>query len=530
MVWGCLHELDVESGSQRTWELTSDEVSVGRMTQTKADDKLTIKWPKAYISGHHFSIKRSTDGVGYEIYDNSSNGTFKNGELIGKGNSCVLQSGDTIQLRFKQVDKIILTFSLSTIDSNAIAKNINAEPSVSFSSKRKRVETEEPDHTSRADHEVKGGHNRDSNLTSIKISALEQDSKQQEARIEAYITKLETSARENSNLLRELKAAQDDAREKESLLEELKQQCSVQEAHVITMEARAHKLEENFLSQKAIGEKLRSQLAISEEKESQVTELLLKVETLSDELKHRKSQNESRSVLCNELSLSLDSVKKQKESAEVELDHCKYALEQSRTETLGFKRNNYTLEMELRNVKGGLNDSLAKNALLEAMARQIKDEEDGNRAVFRNQISTICGSIEQLQADVTTFNTSYPPQNPHATIEACFRAMEQLQHSNTVDHPEQHQQHQEELEAPSCTQVHSPDRMKKTVSGESTIAFSRNSVENLEFTQMVGATIDSTDLPKTGYTFNTDHRQCSMYDTIIMTEEEGVDLGKIEDG
>ena len=39
-----------------------------------------------------------------------------------------------------------------------------------------------------------------------------------------------------------------------------------------------------------------------------------------------------------------------------------------------------------------------------------------------------------------------------------------------------------------------------------------------------------TTLPKTACTSNTEHRQCSMYDTIGLTEEEGADMGKIENG
>lgn len=513
MSWGCLQELDVESGSRRTWDLSSNEVSVGRMTQTKADDKLTIKWPKAYISGHHFSIKRSKEGEMCELFDHSSNGTFKNGELIGKGKSSELRNGDIIQLRFKQVDKIILTFIIFSVDNS---DSVNDKSS----NKRKRVKTEE-------EADDKASHRRDAdNLSFIRISALEQDNKQQEARIEAYITKLETSARENSNLLRELKAAKDDAQEKGSQLEELKQQCLVQEAHTATIEARVHKLEENLQAQKANTEKLRCQLAISEEKSAQTNELLLKVETLSDELKHRKSQNDSRSTICDELSLSLDNEKKLKEAVELQLDDCKDALAHSRTEALHLKHLNDVLKEEQSHTNSKLRESQAKIELLEAMARQVKIEEESNVAVFKRQFAAISASFDQLQAEVTSFGNSFPPQPTRATIESCFLAMEQLQDSAAIEKVEGQQQQQDggDQDAPSCTQVHTPDRMKKTVSGDSTIAFSKSSAENLECTEMI-----STEMPKAGLTANSEYRQCSMYDTISMTEE-GVDMEKIEEG
>jgi pSer/pThr/pTyr-binding forkhead associated (FHA) protein len=551
MSWGCLQELDVESGGQKTWELSTDEVTVGRLTNTKADNKLTIKWPKAYISGHHFSIKRSSDGLLYEIFDKSSNGTFVNATLVGKGNSSVLNSGDVIQLRFKHVDKIILTFK--------VFEKGSAEHSIIVtdrSSKRKRVETEDQEQQDKKDAK---GSRHESNLSSIKITALEQDSKQQEARIEAYITKLETSARENSNLLRELKAAQDASQEKGLQLEDLQQQCAVQEAHTATIEARARKLEESLQTQKTYGEKLRGQLAVSEERCTHTSELLLKVETLTDELNHRKNQSDSRSTMCDELSLSLENERKQRESVELELHDCKLDLGRSQKEAHEYQRLNDVLQAEQRLAKRLLDDSQAKNELLEAMATQLQAEEDGNATDFRTQISAISSSIGRLHAAVKLFESSHPPLRTSDTVAACLAKVAQLTSTagptaaggvgasanfSAGDHPplsHQPQEQEQGLAGANCTQVpaasvsslctqgneHTPDRMKKTTSADSTMAFSRNT-ENLEFTQMVGATVESTDMPKAGY--NTlENRQCSVYDTISMTEEEA-DLGKIEDG
>ena len=320
MSWGSLREVDVESGKERMWQLTTDDVAAGRTTNTKADEKLNIKWSKAFVSGLHFTIKRSADGSNFEIFDKSSNGTFVNSTLIGKGKSSPLCNGDTIQLRFKNEDKIMLHFSVKD-DVKDDVKDNNTH-----NNKRKRVEVDMDSKREGDDDD------RRSSFLSSKISALEQDNRQQEARIETYITKLETCAREKSNLLRDLKASQDEAVTKGLQLEELKEQCSAHEVHIATVEARARKLEDSLQSQKNYVEKLRGQLALSEEKSAQANELLLKVETLNDELKHRTSQYDSRASLCDELTVSIDNERKIREEAQLKLSANKLELEKLKVE------------------------------------------------------------------------------------------------------------------------------------------------------------------------------------------------------
>lgn len=512
MSWGCLQEVDVESGARRTWELSTDSVSVGRLTNTKADDKLTIKWSKAFISGHHFSIKRSVDGTAVDIFDYSSNGTFVNATLIGKGKSCSLKSGDVIQLRFKQVDNIVLTFHVYSTDSREGSGSVGEHPS-----KRKRVEADPPKNDAR-------GRTNDSNLSTMKISGLEKDIKQQEARIEAYIAKLETSARENSNLIRDLKVAQDDAEAKGQRCEDLQQQCSVQESHSATVEARSRKLEESLQAQKLLGEKLRSQLALSEERSAQTKELLLKVETLSDELTHRKSQSDARSTLCDELTLSLETERKQKENIEHEFDICRSSLEMARREVLELKCSHESLQAELLIDRKVAEDSRARVELLEGLARRMQSEEGRVVSSFRSHVATITASIGQLQRGMQNLEESFPSSSVGDAVESCFLAMQQLPGLITED--QQEKQQQEAL----CTQVLSPERMVKTISGESstTVAFSRNTEINLDCTQTIGTSIESADISKIGCT-NPEYRQCSVYDSISLTEDE-IDVEKLKSG
>lgn len=54
------------------------------------------------ISKVQFTITRACAGTAY-ICDNSKNGTFVNGKLIGKGNKHVLQNNDEIAIGYKNL-------------------------------------------------------------------------------------------------------------------------------------------------------------------------------------------------------------------------------------------------------------------------------------------------------------------------------------------------------------------------------------------------------------------------------------------
>jgi len=480
--------------------LNTDEVSAGRQTNTKADKMLTITWPKAFVSGQHFSIKRSADGGVIEICDKSSNGTFVNDALLGKGNTAILKSGDRIQLRFKNADKIILTLNLQS-DCEKI------------SGKRQRDEDNE--------HVQSRDGRPDCHLHAIKITALEQDNRQLEARIEAYTTKLETSARENSNLLRDLKTARSEIEVNGSLVDDLKLRCSDLEAHNNSTEARNHKLEESLQSQKAINENLRLQLVASEERSLKANELLLKVETLTDELNHRRNQNEANSALSTELNISLDKERRQREALETELESCNSVLVALREEVEQRQQAHVSLVAEFRETEAHRRHSEAKVDMLEVMAQKIDDEDRENKSVFVDKISTIHSLIDQLKQDVTVFENSFPLKRPSDTVESCREAIQGME---PLDLKEQHEPRQEVMMM-SCTQTHSPERaLGKTVSGDSTIAFSKHSDSRLDDTQMI---VDaSVDISKSG--LYSGERQLSMCDSIGITEGE-VDIPKIED-
>lgn len=496
----------MESGTRRTLQLTAPEVSAGRLTNTKADDLLAVAWPKPYVSGQHFVIRRSADTSAVEIFDKSSNGTFINSVLLGKGKSAVLHNGDVIQLRFRGVDKLVLTLSIHDIDGEQVSR----------ANKRQRIVSDD-------NAQVKS-HSAESNLSAIRIAALEQDNKQHEARIESYITKLETSTRENSILLRDLKAAQGDVQEKGLLVDDLKQQCSTLEAHNSAIEVRYKKLEESLQSQKSNNDKLRSQLLAAEEKSVQANELTLKIETLTDELNHRKSQSESNASICTELNATLENERRLRESAELECDNATRALDILKKTLLEKERAHHRLDSELIAAKMKLQKSQRRVEMLESMARQVNDEDCENKVMFEENMSTLYASIKKLQDEVLCFEKSYPRHRASETVQSNFEAMKQLE-CEQIDMDDG--MHQAEVET-SCTQLHSQETgLNKTVS-ESTVAFSKNTMETMGCTQtIVGATMESVETSKSGN--QSGDRQCSMYESISITEDE-VDMERVETG
>ena len=81
--------------------LSSGEHSIGRNKPGTGTTGTQIELP--YISGVHCIVKRSGGRV--EVVDKSSNGTFVNGEKVGKGISRELRPNDTITLFKPQVSK-----------------------------------------------------------------------------------------------------------------------------------------------------------------------------------------------------------------------------------------------------------------------------------------------------------------------------------------------------------------------------------------------------------------------------------------
>jgi chromosome segregation ATPase len=298
--------------------------------------------------------------------------------------------------------------------------------------------------------------------------------------------------------------------------------------HSATIQARAYNLEEQLQTQKSHGEKLRTQLTASAERSSRTSELLLKVETLTDELTHRKSQLDARTAMCDELSLSLEAELGRRESAEQEVHQSRHELDCLQQELNKCQHENDQLQAEQQSTSSKLQQSISKIALLETMKQQIVSDDNDNKSQFDRNMQVLLASIGQLQANAEAFETSYPRKSICGCVESCSAAMELLEREGSAQQTRDQDQRQDQT-LPTCTQVHSsPDpSMRKTVSGDSTIAFSRHP-ENSEFTQVVGATVEFAEATKLAC-HHSEHRQNSVYDTINMTEDD-IDIGKIEEG
>lgn len=160
---------------------------------------------KPYISGKHFTIIKLNNKLPeeYNIIDYSSNGTYLNGELIGKGKTKLLQPNDMIAFKFRGIEKLVYQFSL-------VEPGDSLEPPTKY----QRSSLNKRSHSSL--------NSEDETLTK-RINSLERENQQQEVRIANYITKLESSAREIGNLQSSYQTTRDSLIEKENQLNDMKQ-------------------------------------------------------------------------------------------------------------------------------------------------------------------------------------------------------------------------------------------------------------------------------------------------------------------
>lgn len=79
-------------------------------------DNCTIRLAAATISGEQCRIRTSKKGTHFELEDKSSNGTYLNGALIGKGNVSKLAHGDVIRLSRRDIPELQFRFACSGED------------------------------------------------------------------------------------------------------------------------------------------------------------------------------------------------------------------------------------------------------------------------------------------------------------------------------------------------------------------------------------------------------------------------------
>jgi pSer/pThr/pTyr-binding forkhead associated (FHA) protein len=232
MSWGQIVQIggnDVTDDVPTKWCFPNElnEIVIGRL-----DESSSYILNKAYVSAKHLVIRRTCEGDGIEQYvieDYSSNGTYINGELVGKGKCKNIRNNDQISFKFRGVEKLVFKFMIN--DSNE-----ESEPPL----KCQRIQNKRS-HGSLAEIDISA---------SKRINALEREIQQQDLRITNQSTKLESSAREYGNLQTTYLATREALNEKENELTEAKQTRLMLESSLAAMEARCRNLDDSVSNMK----------------------------------------------------------------------------------------------------------------------------------------------------------------------------------------------------------------------------------------------------------------------------------------
>lgn len=111
--------LDRKEAGQVRYAVPESGALIGRK------DNCTIKLATPTISGEQCLIrknKRVRHGIHLELEDKSSNGTYLNGKLIGKGNVSGLSNGDIIRLSRRDIPELQFRFEYADAATPAAAK------------------------------------------------------------------------------------------------------------------------------------------------------------------------------------------------------------------------------------------------------------------------------------------------------------------------------------------------------------------------------------------------------------------------
>lgn len=204
-----------------------------------------------YVSAKHFSI--SKQGSDVCLTDFSTNGTFLNNILIGKGNNIQIQNGDRISIKFQGEDQIVFEFN-----------NNNKSTSVMPS-----------EHT---------------DILQMEIEALRQDKITQEKRISGYISQIEAANKNISLHMKEIRELSTIIEEKNTTIVELKQSVLELESNNAALQARIRNIEQTNQQLMKSNETLRNSLNESYEKISIQNESILKLQNANDTIEHLTNQ------------------------------------------------------------------------------------------------------------------------------------------------------------------------------------------------------------------------------------------------
>lgn len=217
----------------------------------------------------------------FELKDLSTNGTFLNGHILGKGNSATLNNGDVISIRFKEVEKVKYTFNLVQ-DPSEVSLDL---PPIDVVNGGRRVED-------------KVHSDAEYDLLKKQIAILHSEMEESDRRLASATAKREAAQHQLSELLRE----RDDTALR---VAELSDRVPELEAHNSALEARCRVLDDHLAAAKTQLEIQRTKINASTALEIQISELETKLDVLKEEIALKATHAESRQKLLDEINETL---------------------------------------------------------------------------------------------------------------------------------------------------------------------------------------------------------------------------------
>ena len=292
----------------------SNTVFVGRFPEpaTTANvgeslkQKSQIVIPCLFISSTHFSISVVTDaksGIKQCIVkDHSRNGTYLNGVIIGKEEEKQLKDGDEITLQYRNVIKICYKFVF-----NGAPDDHNNDESILTSPKK-------------SDNLV-------TDAFMQQLNALKDENSRQELRLQSVLAEKDALNKEVNNNDRKFRTLEKTIQNMEKDAAEMQERLQTSAVNASSIEAR------NVILQDSL-----------EEAKGEIRELRSRVTALTDDLKHKSMQLESRQSLVDKGSKAIAQEKALRQGAETECKNLASKLKDSLQQNERIVTANETLQ------------------------------------------------------------------------------------------------------------------------------------------------------------------------------------------
>ena len=262
--------------------------------------------PCLFISSTHFSISVRKDDFDAKSYivvlrDHSRNGTFLNGKIVGKEEK-QLKEGDEISLQYKGTVHILYKFTIDNENEVAIP-----------------------------DEMVLSSPKRSDNFTTDafiqQLNALREENTKQDIRLQSILS-------EKESLSKALDVANRKCRANEKLIENFEKENAELKERVHTLTANASSIEaRNIILQDNL-----------EEAKAEIRELKSKLNSLSEDLKHKSMQLENRQSLVDKGSKAIAHEKSLRQAAETENQKLNIKLKESLSQNERIVTANETLQ------------------------------------------------------------------------------------------------------------------------------------------------------------------------------------------